>query len=129
MSLFDNIGKKVGEAAQAAAKKSGELVEIAKLNINISTEEDKIKNLYLKIGENTYAKYRSGNEIDTDLIADCEKIEEHQKVLDSLKAKILELKNMKLCTSCGEDVQNSALFCPKCGAKLEGTASKQEQAE
>ncbi|NLC67640.1 MAG: zinc ribbon domain-containing protein [Clostridiaceae bacterium] len=129
MSLFEQISKKVGEAAQVAAKKSGELVEIAKLNMNIVAEEDKIKNIYLKIGENTYAKYRSGNEIDADFIADCEKIMEYQKVLDGLKAKIREIKNMKLCTSCGEEVQDNALFCPKCGAKLEKTDSQQEQAE
>jgi hypothetical protein len=28
MPFFDNLGKKVGEAAQAAAKKSNELVEV-----------------------------------------------------------------------------------------------------
>jgi len=37
MAFFENLGKKVGEAAQAAAKKSGELVEVTKLNVNINS--------------------------------------------------------------------------------------------
>jgi hypothetical protein len=39
MAFFENIGKRVSEAAQVAAKKSSELVEVTKLNSSISSEE------------------------------------------------------------------------------------------
>ncbi|NSW89623.1 MAG: zinc-ribbon domain-containing protein [Firmicutes bacterium] len=119
MPLFDNLSKKVSEAAQAAAKKSTELVEITKLNMNISSEEDKIKKLYIKIGESIYAKFCSGLQIDPDFINDCEEIKSHLEAIKGLKAKIMEIKNIKLCTSCGTEIDRNVMFCPKCGAKQE----------
>ena len=43
MSFFDELGQKVSKAAQVAAEKSGEIVEITKINANISSEESKVK--------------------------------------------------------------------------------------
>ncbi|HOJ10140.1 MAG TPA: zinc ribbon domain-containing protein [Clostridiales bacterium] len=127
MAFFDNLGKKVGEAAQAAAKKSGELVEVTKLNMSISTEEDKIKKLYSKIGENTYAKFRSASEIDPDFIADCEEIESHEEAIKNIRAKIMEIKNVKACMGCGAELDRNAMFCPKCGAKQEPVQAAETQ--
>ena len=50
MSFFENLGKKVGEAAQAAARKSSEIVEVTN-NASINAEEDKIQKLYSEIGK------------------------------------------------------------------------------
>ena len=47
MAFFDSIEsirEKATEAAQAAAKKTKKLAEIAKANVSIYAEEDKIKN-------------------------------------------------------------------------------------
>ena len=45
MAFFGDLGKKVSEAAQTAVKKSGELVEITKLNMSIGSEEEKINEI------------------------------------------------------------------------------------
>ncbi len=127
MPFFDNLGKKVGEAAQAAAKKSSELVETTKLNMSINTAEDKINKIYLKIGENIFAKYNAGQEIDPDFIDDCKQVKELKEEIDELKAKIMELKNVKLCTSCGAELNKDVMFCPKCGAKQEQPAPTKEE--
>jgi hypothetical protein len=37
MPFFDNLSKKVSDAAKSAAKKSGDLVEVTKLNRAISS--------------------------------------------------------------------------------------------
>lgn len=127
MPIFDNLGKKVGEAAQTAAKKSSELVETTKLNMNISTAEDKINKIYLKIGKNTFAKFNAGYEINPDFVDDCKEIKQLQDEINNLKAKIMELKNVKLCTSCGAELNRDVMFCPKCGSKQEQPAPSEEK--
>jgi len=129
MAFFDNLGKKVGEAAQAAAKKSGELVEVTKLNMSIGTEEDKIKRAFEKIGERIFVKFNSGEEVYSDFIADCEEIKAYQNTISSLKQKIMEIKNMKACTGCGADLDRNATFCPKCGTKQEQPAAEEQNDE
>lgn len=119
MAFLDNMGKKLGEAAQAAAKKSGELVEVTKLNVNINTEEDKIQKLYAQIGKKIYEKYAASGSIDEEAIEDCETIKVHEQNAKNLRSKILEIKNLKACTGCGAELERDQIFCSKCGARNE----------
>lgn len=119
MSIFDSLGKRVSEAAQAAAKKSSDLVEITKLNMAISAEEDKIEKTYAKIGKELFARYNSKIEVDPDIAAFCEEIKSYQNTISDLKAKLMDLKNIKLCTGCQAEMDKNAQFCPKCGTKQE----------
>jgi predicted nucleic acid-binding Zn ribbon protein len=117
MAFLENFGKKVGEAAQAAAKKSGDLVETTKINVNINSEEDKIQKLYNQIGKLVYTKYASAGIADEESIEACEAIKVHEQNIKGLKDKLLEIKGTKQCTSCGNEMDKAQLFCSKCGAR------------
>jgi len=119
MALFENLGKKIGEAAQTAAKKSGELVEVTKLSMNISSEEDKIQKLYAKIGKGVYQSFCSGSPVPEEFKGDCEAVRTHEETIKNLRAKILEVKNLKICKGCGAEVEINTVFCSKCGTKLD----------
>ena len=119
MAFFENLGKKVGEVAQTAAKKSGELVEVTKLNMSIGSEEDKIQRLYSKMGKKIYEEFCSGGSINDGFIEECKSIKGHEQTIDSLKQKIREIKNVEICGSCGAEIIKPSAFCPKCGVKLE----------
>jgi polyhydroxyalkanoate synthesis regulator phasin len=93
MAFFDNIGKKVGDVAQSAAKKSGELIEINKLNSNIGNEEDSIKSLYNEIGKLVYQRYLQDMLDNEEYRSSCENIKGHQENISALKAKIEDIKN------------------------------------
>ena len=128
MAFLENLGKKVGEAAQAAAKKSGELVEITKLNVNIGSEEDKIQKLYTQIGKTVFEKYSASGDADENVVENCEAIKVHEHNIKALKEKILEVKNVKTCTHCGAEMERTQVFCSKCGTKNEvAPASPPEQ--
>lgn len=118
MAFFENLGKKVGEAAQAAAKKSSEIVEVTKLNISISSEEDKIQKLYAQIGKRLFEEYCSGQEVAEGYKVDCEAIKAHQDNIKGFKEKIMELKNIQPCPNCGNEVEKTAAFCARCGTKI-----------
>jgi len=119
MAFLNNITKKVTETAKAAAKKSGDIVEVTKLNMSIGTEEEKIEKIYLEIGKMVYDVYLKGEEIATPFKEQCEKIKEREQYIKELKNKLHELKGIKICSSCGEVLDINVNFCSNCGAKQE----------
>ena len=90
MSFLDNLNKTVGSAASAAAKKSGELVEITKINMSINKEEDSINKVYAKIGKKFY-------EVNVDSMENDEyaklfkQIKKHQQTINELKKKLKQI--------------------------------------
>ena len=117
MSMFENLTKKVSDTAKAAAKKSSEIVEVTKLNMNISAEEDKIKKAYADIGKQVYDAYSNGEEVAENYISICEQIRSYEDNIKETKQKILELKNVKVCPNCGAELELDIAFCSGCGTK------------
>ena len=58
MSFFDNLGQKLNDVGQTTIKKTKDLADTAKMNIEISEEERKISNAHEQIGKWYAAKYR-----------------------------------------------------------------------
>lgn len=119
MAFLENLGKKIGETAQAAAKKSNEIVETTKLNANINAEEDKIHKLYSQMGKTVFAKFSETGTTEEYLREACEQIIAHEENIKVLREKISELKGIKACISCGAEMERTQVFCSKCGAKNE----------
>lgn len=122
MSILDDLTKKVTTTAKAVSKKSGDIYEITKLNLNISTEEEKILKTYSEIGETVYLSYKKEGKIDEKINEIIEKIgiiTSSEETISQIKKKILELKNLKCCASCSREIEYGVLYCPGCGAKQE----------
>lgn len=119
MSVLDNFTKKVSDTARAAAKKSGNVVEITKLNMNIGAEEDKIRKLYSEMGKLLYDVYSDGGQVPEDLLAYCGKIDSIYAGIEEMRTKILELRNVKVCPDCGHELELDMAFCYKCGKSQE----------
>ncbi len=119
MAFLENLGKKVGEAAQAAAKKSNEIVETTKLNSNINSEEDKIQKLYVQLGKAVYEKFTQTGTAEDYAQQACQEIVTHNENIKALREKIAEVKGIKSCINCGSEMERNQVFCTKCGAKNE----------
>lgn len=119
VSIFDSIGKKIGETAQAAQKKANETIEITKLNKAISNEEAKIEKIYYELGRRLYDLYAQGHDVGEDFEQECEEISVYKDNIKDLKKKIMELKNIRLCPNCGAEIDEGTLYCSKCGTKIE----------
>jgi ribosomal protein L40E len=117
MSIFDNIIKIVTDTAKVATKKSGELVEVTRLNMNISAEQDKIDKICLSIGKTIYEAFKKGERAPDNFIESCKDATEHEENIKNIKQKILELKNLKICAECGAELDADTAYCSKCGAK------------
>lgn len=79
--------------AQAAAKKAKVLAEIAKANVTIYSEEEKIRKAELQLGKLYYRDFAVGEEMDSaEYLPWCEKITESKQRIEALKDDIDDLK-------------------------------------
>jgi ribosomal protein L40E len=124
--FFGDIGKKVSSAAQAAAKKSGELVEVTKINMEINKTEEIIKKQEIEIGKKVYENFKDGT-VDETYKELCETIKISEDKVKELKSKIMDVKGLKVCTGCGVELATDVMFCAKCGTKQEEVASSEPE--
>ena len=81
------------EAAQTAAAKAKVLAAIAKTNVSIYAEEDKIRKAEAQLGKLYYRDYAVGEEMDTaEYLPWCQKIDESKKAIADLKDYIASLR-------------------------------------
>ena len=74
------------EAAQTAAAKAKELAAVAKANISIYAEEDKVKKAEIELGKLYYRDYAVGEELDSaEYLPWCQKIDESKKAIAEAK--------------------------------------------
>jgi len=96
MAFFDSIDsirEKAAEAAQSAAKKTKKLAEIAKANVSIYSEEDKIKKAQQELGKLYYRDYVVGEDMDeAEYLPWCQQIDEAKQTIADLRDYIDDLK-------------------------------------
>lgn len=96
MAFFDSIDsirEKAAEAAQTAAKKTKKLAEIAKANVSIYSEEDKIKKAQQELGKLYYRDYVVGEDMDeAEYLPWCQQIDEAKQTIADLRDYIDDLK-------------------------------------
>ena len=62
--------------------------------------------------------YRDGKPIEQELSEICDLILDKEKEIEELDNKILEVRNVKKCYNCSNEVNIDSVFCPKCGSKI-----------
>jgi rubrerythrin len=114
--FFSELGKSISRATRQAVDKTGVFVEATKLTAQIQGQQREIEHLYQKIGENIYRKIRTGEyEPDAELMLIVEEIRKRHGQVSGMRKNLAEVRNMKVCPSCGELIPSDVAFCPKCG--------------
>lgn len=90
--------------------------EVTKLTAAIETEEENIRKQYAAIGERYYQLV--GDSSEGELGEMCRKVKQSEETIRVSKMKIGELMGHNFCEQCGEEVDEDALFCNNCGAKM-----------
>jgi len=125
MAFFERFGEKLSNAGKDVAKRTKELADITKLNMQINNEEDNIKSKYLEIGKLYYELHSSDpSEEFTDL---CASITDSENKINTIKTEIQAIKGVKKCSKCGAEISLSATFCSVCGNKTVSEDTTDEQ--
>lgn len=112
--------QKIKESAGKVTDRAQNVVEIGKLNTQISNIEREMGLYFQRMGEVFYEGYRTKDMSNAEkemveLAKTCDLLTEER---DEIRVKIAELKNEHLCGACGKVVREDALFCHFCGHKL-----------
>ena len=123
MGFFSDLGRKTSET-------TGKIAIETKLKMKINENKGKITDIYEEIGKKVYEKHVREENIDikADLEEECKKLDELSKEIEEARIEILKLNQKKLCSKCSAEIENGALFCPKCGEKQEQEPTKKEEA-
>lgn len=91
---FETIKGMAVEGAQTAVKKTKQIASIAKANLAIRNEEEKIKKAQIELGKLYYKDYIVGEEPDpAEYNPWCEKISESKIAIEDLKIAIEDLRS------------------------------------
>ena len=123
MGFFSDLGRKTSET-------TGKIARETKLKMKINENKGKITDIYEEIGKKVYEKHVREENIDikADLEEECKNLDELSKEIEEARIEILKLNQKKLCSKCSAEIENGALFCPKCGEKQEQEPTKKEEA-
>lgn len=119
MEWLETLKGTIKKTAGIAYDKSTQLVEITKMNFQISEAETSIDKKFKELGIKLYEEIKAGREIDDETKFIYESIESKYAELEEMKNKVNIIKNVKACLKCGENNSQDNIFCSKCGSKLE----------
>lgn len=116
-----NFFQRIKDGAGKVTDRAQNAVEIGRLNTQIANIEREMDLYFQRMGEVFYEGYTRKDMSNAEkemleLAKTCDLLSEERS---EVRAKIAELKNERLCVSCGKAVAEDALFCQYCGHKLE----------
>lgn len=118
INLFGkDISKTVSRTCKVATEKSSQLIEEAKLRLQIANANDTISEKLEEIGALVYEDYKSGNPSYTDFEDLCKEVEEQEVMISNMKSTILKAKKLKQCEVCENPLALDDKYCSKCGAE------------
>lgn len=93
MEFFEKVKKTAISVAKVSTRESKKLYSVAKLNLEITENQNKIKALYKEIGVDAYKAYKAEKNIAEYIQAKLEKIDALENAIEALRQKIESVKN------------------------------------
>ena len=134
MALFD----KLNQVARTATDMANEAIGSGKIMVKIKKEQYSIDEQYKKIGEYYYNQRAAGVTLDPEVDAFCVAIDLAKATIAELEEQMQDARSnptdetdevpfadvevsleSHICPNCGAVVAQDALFCVKCGEKLQ----------
>lgn len=111
-----SFSEKLNRMTQNAISKSKEVAGVTKLNLEIGSLNQDIKNIQTEVGRYVLEK---GLLLEDESVADwAVKVAELKASIEENTEKIHELKNISICPGCGAEVSRASKFCDKCGTAI-----------
>lgn len=127
MNKFDELFNKAKAVANAAGKKTGEMVEVSKLKLQVVQLNSDVDKIYKRIGELTYIQSRNNTDAKREIETAMAEIDKMYQEIEALNIKINDAQQMIKCQNCGAANSVDAIFCSRCGKSLNETANAEPE--
>ena len=107
------------DTARVAGRKAGQIVDVAKLNVQLFDLNGELNDVLRQLGQVMYDAHRGqagGDEIIPDLLARADELNEK---IDGMKDRVSALRQSRTCGTCGAVCGREDKFCRSCGQPLE----------
>lgn len=116
MAFWDKFEKKATDATANVVSKVKGVSDITRLNSMVTEEENRIREIYFKIGQTYVALHGRDNEAGfADLL---NALKASQLKIEQYKQEIMDIRGVQKCEKCGAEVAAGAAFCMTCGAQI-----------
>ena len=114
MGIADVVGN-ISSTTTGLSEKAKNISEIGNLKRKIQYEEERIVEIYADIGKSLY---ENRNQTPEDFAPLCDDIDVRKRRIKKMRLEMNELRGIKLCETCGTEVDERYLYCGVCGSKL-----------
>lgn len=130
MGIFDDFGKAVTDTYKSATKASGKLIEEGKIYLMIKDNEAEMKEIFERIGKEYCETYFRGELLDNAKFEnDYEELKRMQLENDEARERLLQLKKLRKCENCQNEISTENLFCQYCGTRQPEIVEEQQVEE
>ena len=97
------------DTARVAGRKAGQMVDVAKLNVQLFDLNGEFSDILKKLGQVMYDTHRGQGG---------ERADEVSEKIREVKARISDLRQSRTCPACGASCGKEDKYCRGCGAPL-----------
>ena len=106
------------DGARAAGRKAGQMVDVAKLNVQLFDLNGEYNDLLRQLGQVMVDTHQGQLPEGGAVTALLNQADEKAGKIAELKGRIADLKQSQTCPACGEPCGKNDKFCRSCGGKL-----------
>lgn len=118
MDFFEDLGKKISDTAETIGKKTEGVVESQRIKSQVHAIEKSIEKIMMDLGQMIYKRYEAGESVPEEYWAICDEVQNRYSKIEEYKKELADVKGLRECESCHAVLEEEALFCSKCGAKI-----------
>ncbi len=129
MSIMEDVLLNAKSAVDTVGKKAGNVFDKSKLRLASLDIRTELSKKYRILGRVCYEAQTTGKNYDKNIEKLVAAITELNSELARINEMIAKSEKKVKCTSCGTYNTRGAVFCSKCGTKLEQNVSEEEYSE
>lgn len=119
MITVEEMFGRAKEMVEAAGRKAVDLTDLAKMKLKLSENDKAIDSTLTALGRLLYEQ-RKGGTLDEETVDELvAQVDELETANEELQAAIDNNRGRKTCRSCGSFNPERAVYCNKCGQKME----------
>ena len=106
------------DTARVAGKRAGQMVDVAKLNLQLFDLNGEFNDTLRQLGQVMYNTHKGLEQADTGVVELLARADELAARSVELKNRIADLRQSKTCPACGASCGKDDQFCRRCGGAL-----------
>ena len=118
MGIIEDVLLNARTAVDTVGKKAGQVIDISKLKLAVADIKSDISRKYQILGRVVYEESVTGKDYSKNKEELIERIKELKEQLESVTEMIANSSQKVKCEVCGKKKKKNAIFCNKCGEKI-----------